>query len=50
MTTGASTSARPDCAADFDGAPLEYRVGDPLPNETGWWSDTAFAVPKGRFR
>jgi len=38
----------PDCAAGFDGAPLEYRVGDPLPNATGWWSDTAFAVPKGR--
>jgi hypothetical protein len=38
----------PDCAAGFEGAPLEYRVGDPLPNETGWWSDTAFAVPKGR--
>ena len=38
----------PDCAAGFDGAPLEYRVGDPLPNATGWWSDTAFAVPDGR--
>jgi hypothetical protein len=37
-----------DCAAGFDGAPLEYRVGDPLPNATGWWSDTAFAVPNGR--
>lgn len=38
----------PDCAAGFEGAPLEYRVGDPLPNQTGWWSDTVFAVPKGR--
>jgi len=38
----------PDCAAGFEGAPLEYRVGDPLPNQIGWWSDTAFAVPKGR--
>jgi len=38
----------PDCAAGFEGAPLEYRVGDPLPNATGWWSDTAFAVPNGR--
>jgi len=37
-----------DCAAGFEGAPLEYRVGDPLPNQIGWWSDTAFAVPKGR--
>jgi len=37
-----------DCAAGFEGAPLEYRVGDPLPSQIGWWSDTAFAVPKGR--
>jgi hypothetical protein len=40
----------PDCAAGFEGAPLEYRVGDPLPNSTGWWSDTLFAVPEGRLR
>jgi hypothetical protein len=38
----------PDCAAAFDGAPLEYRVGDPFRDATGWWSDTAFAVPNGR--
>jgi hypothetical protein len=38
----------PDCAAGFEGAPLEYRVGDPLPNSTGWWSDSAFATPKAR--
>ena len=52
FSIGPAQSARyaplPDCAAGFDGAPLEYRVGDPLPNATGWWSDTAFAVPKGR--
>jgi len=52
FSIGPGQSARyaplPDCAAGFDGAPLEYRVGDPLPNATGWWSDTAFAVPKGR--
>jgi hypothetical protein len=40
----------PDCAARFEGAPLEYRVGDPVRNATGWWSDTAFAVPDGRLR
>jgi hypothetical protein len=38
----------PDCAAAFDGAPLEYRVGDPFQDHVGFWSDTAFAVPKGR--
>ena len=38
----------PDCAAGFEGAPLEYRVGDPFRDEVGFWSDTAFAVPKGR--
>jgi hypothetical protein len=38
----------PDCAAGFDGAPLEYRVGDPVRDALGWWSDTAFAVPSGR--
>jgi hypothetical protein len=52
FSIGPGGSARyaplPDCAAAFAGAPLEYRVGDPLPNRTGWWSDTAFAVPKGR--
>ncbi|HEY7671142.1 MAG TPA: hypothetical protein VIC71_02910 [Gammaproteobacteria bacterium] len=36
------------CAAAFERAPLEYRVGDPLPNATGWWSDSAFAAPNGR--
>jgi hypothetical protein len=38
----------PDCAAGFEGAPIEYRVGDPLPNTTGWWSDSAFDAPNGR--
>jgi hypothetical protein len=38
----------PDCAAAFDGAPLEYRVGDPFQNPAaGWWSDSAFAAPNG---
>jgi hypothetical protein len=40
----------PDCAAGFEGAPLEYRVGDPVLDATGWWSDTAFEVPNGRLR
>jgi hypothetical protein len=52
FSIGPSQTARyaplPDCAAEFDGAPLEYRVGDPLPNTTGWWSDSAFAAPNGR--
>jgi hypothetical protein len=38
----------PDCAAGFEGAPLEYRVGDPFQDKVGYWSDTAFAVPAGR--
>lgn len=38
----------PDCAAGFEGAPLEYRVGDPFQDHVGFWSDTAFAIPKGR--
>jgi hypothetical protein len=38
----------PGCAAGFDGAPLEYRVGDPVLDRAGFWSDTAFAVPNGR--
>lgn len=38
----------PDCAPGFEGAPLEYRVGDPVRDVTAWWSDTAFAVPNGR--
>ena len=38
----------PDCAAGSEGAPLEYRVGDPFQDAVGFWSDTAFAVPKGR--
>ena len=37
-----------DCAAGFEGAPLEYRVGDPFQDDVGFWSDTAFAAPKGR--
>ena len=37
-----------DCAAAFDGAPLEYRVGDPFQDDVGFWSDSAFAAPKGR--
>jgi hypothetical protein len=37
-----------ECAAGFEGAALEYRVGDPLLDAVGFWSDTAFAVPKGR--
>lgn len=49
---GPSRTARysplPDCAATFDGAPLEYRVGDPARNAMGWWSDSAFTVPNGR--
>jgi hypothetical protein len=52
FSIGPGRSARyapqPECARGFDGAPLEYRVGDPLPNATGWWSDSAFAVPRGR--
>jgi hypothetical protein len=38
----------PDCAAGFEGAPLEYRVGDPFQDEVGFWSDSAFAAPEGR--
>ena len=38
----------PDCAGGFHGALLEYRVGDPVRDAVGWWSDTAFAVPNGR--
>jgi hypothetical protein len=38
----------PECAAAFDGALLEYRVGDPP--GLGWWSDSAFAAPDGRLR
>jgi len=37
-----------ECAAGFEGAALEYRVGDPILDAVGFWSDTAFAVPKGR--
>jgi len=37
-----------DCAAAFEGAPLEYRVGDPFQDDVGFWSDSAFAAPKGR--
>jgi hypothetical protein len=44
----ASFAPVPGCAAAFDGAPLEYRVGDPLQNPVGgWWSDSAFAAPNG---
>ena len=38
----------PGCAAGFEGAPLEYRVGDPFQDRVGFWSDTAFAAPNGR--
>ena len=38
----------PSCAVGFEGAPLEYRVGHPLLDRIGYWSDTAFAVPNGR--
>jgi hypothetical protein len=39
---------RSDCASAFVDAPLEYRVGDPVRDTTGWWSDTLFEVPNGR--
>ena len=39
----------PECAAAFDGAPLEFRVGDPW-SQVGWWSDSAFAAPDDRVR
>jgi len=35
------------CAAAFQDAPLEYRIGQP-PQGAGWWSDSAFAAPGGR--
>lgn len=35
------------CAAAFRGAPLEYRIGRDR-SDRGWWSDSAFAAPKGR--
>jgi hypothetical protein len=35
------------CPEAFRNAPIEYRVGR-YPSETGWWSDSAFAAPKGR--
>jgi hypothetical protein len=37
-----------ECAAGFEGAPLEYRVGDPFEDGIGYWSDSAFAMPSGR--
>src|SRR5690348_12245364 len=37
-----------DCAAAFESAPLEYRVGDPFQDKAGFWSDSAFAAPNGR--
>lgn len=49
---GPGQSARyaplPSCGAEFEGAPLEFRVGDPLPGAMGWWSDSAFEAPRGR--
>jgi hypothetical protein len=34
----------PDCAADYAGAPIEYRVGV-YADDDGWWSDSALAEP-----
>jgi hypothetical protein len=39
----------PTCAAEFEGAALEFRVGDPW-SKVGWWSDSAFAAPEDRLR
>jgi hypothetical protein len=39
----------PACAAEFDGAPLEFRVGEPS-SKVGWWSDSAFTHPDDRTR
>ncbi len=35
------------CADAFRDAPIEYRVGR-RPDDTGWWSDSAFTAPAGR--
>jgi hypothetical protein len=39
----------PACAAEFEGAQLEFRVGDPY-SSVGWWSDSAFEAPDDRLR
>jgi hypothetical protein len=39
----------PECGAEFDAAPLEFRVGDPY-GKVGWWSDSAFTAPNDRIR
>jgi len=37
----------PQCGDHLRGAPVEYRVGE-YPDATAFWSDSAFAAPKGR--
>jgi hypothetical protein len=50
LAAGATASfvpLTPQCGERLQGAPLEYRVGE-HPDATAFWSDSAFAAPKGR--
>jgi hypothetical protein len=38
---------RKECAPMFRDAQIEFRVGNES-GDIGWWSDSAFAKPKGR--
>ncbi len=50
MAAGATVTFEPltpQCGERLRGAPIEYRVGE-YPDATAYWSDSAFAAPKGR--